>query len=68
MNGMSERNGFLFCADPLRFSRPDPQFAGEVAAARAAGGRIALLDHDALLAGGRGRLPAHMNSPAGTRS
>ncbi|MFI1226399.1 MULTISPECIES: ATP-grasp domain-containing protein [unclassified Streptomyces] len=48
---MSERNGFLFCADPLRLSRPDPQFAAEVAAARATGGRIALLDHDALLAG-----------------
>lgn len=48
---MSERNGFLFCADPLRLSRPDPQFSGEVAGARAAGGRIALLDHDALLAG-----------------
>ncbi|WP_103535162.1 ATP-grasp domain-containing protein [Streptomyces sp. SM11] len=48
---MSERNGFLLCADPLRTSRTDPQFAGEVAAARAAGGRIALLDHDALLAG-----------------
>ncbi|MET9766621.1 ATP-grasp domain-containing protein [Streptomyces sp. NPDC006415] len=48
---MSERNGFLFCADPLRSSRPDPEFAGELAAARAAGGRIALLDHDALLTG-----------------
>ncbi|MEV7903342.1 ATP-grasp domain-containing protein [Streptomyces anulatus] len=48
---MSERNGFLFCADPLRPSRPDPQFSGEVAGARATGGRIALLDHDALLAG-----------------
>ncbi|MFJ8251961.1 ATP-grasp domain-containing protein [Streptomyces sp. NPDC094466] len=48
---MSERNGFLFCGDPLRPSRPDPQFADEVAAARATGGRIALLDHDALLAG-----------------
>ncbi|WP_406140938.1 ATP-grasp domain-containing protein [Streptomyces anulatus] len=48
---MSERNGFLFCADPLRLSGPDPQFSGEVAGARAAGGRIALLDHDALLAG-----------------
>ncbi|MFJ6609555.1 ATP-grasp domain-containing protein [Streptomyces sp. NPDC091289] len=48
---MSERNGFLFCADPLRISRPDPQFGGEVAAVRAAGGRTALLDHDALLAG-----------------
>ncbi|UZI32699.1 ATP-grasp domain-containing protein [Streptomyces sp. VB1] len=51
MNGRGERNGFLFCADPLRLSRPDPQFAAELAAARAAGGRIALLDHDALLAG-----------------
>lgn len=51
MNGTSERNGFLFCADPLRLSRPDPQFAAELAAARAADGRIALLDHDALLAG-----------------
>lgn len=48
---MTERGGFLFCADPLRASRPDPQFAEDVAAARAAGGRIALLDHDALLAG-----------------
>ncbi|MFI7324947.1 ATP-grasp domain-containing protein [Streptomyces rubiginosohelvolus] len=48
---MTQRSGFLFCADPLRASRPDPQFAGDVAAARAAGGRIALLDHDALLAG-----------------
>ncbi|MDQ0983205.1 ATP-grasp domain-containing protein [Streptomyces sp. V2I9] len=48
---MSERSGFLFCADPLRASRPDPQFAAEAAAARAAGGRIALVDHDALLAG-----------------
>ncbi|MFE5961079.1 ATP-grasp domain-containing protein [Streptomyces rubiginosohelvolus] len=48
---MTERSGFLFCADPLRASRPDPQFAEDVAAAQAAGGRIALLDHDALLAG-----------------
>ncbi|MFJ3970308.1 ATP-grasp domain-containing protein [Streptomyces parvus] len=48
---MTERSGFLFCADPLRTSRPDPQFADDLAAARSAGGRIALLDHDALLAG-----------------
>ncbi|MFH9297721.1 ATP-grasp domain-containing protein [Streptomyces sp. NPDC017520] len=48
---MSGRNGFLFCADPLRLSRPDPQFAAELGATRATGGRIALLDHDALLAG-----------------
>ncbi|MFJ8886642.1 ATP-grasp domain-containing protein [Streptomyces sp. NPDC102402] len=43
--------GFLFCRDPLRRGHPDPRFAQEVAAARRAGARIALLDHDALLAG-----------------
>ncbi|WP_411082401.1 ATP-grasp domain-containing protein [Streptomyces sp. cmx-18-6] len=48
---MSVRNGFLFCADPLRPNRPDPHFAGEAAAVREAGGRVALIDHDALLAG-----------------
>ncbi|MFE7461098.1 ATP-grasp domain-containing protein [Streptomyces sp. NPDC057554] len=48
---MPERTGFLFCADPLRPNRPDPQAADEVAAVRAAGGPVALVDHDALLAG-----------------
>lgn len=48
---MGEWNGFLFRAAPSRFSRPGPQFAGEVAAARAAVGRIAPLGHGALLAG-----------------
>lgn len=43
--------GFLFCCDPLRPRRPDPQFAQEVAAARHAGARTVLIDHDALLAG-----------------
>lgn len=62
---MSERNGFLFCADPLRLSRPDPQFAGEVAQARAAGGRIALLDHDALLAGDAGGAVARVARDSG---
>jgi hypothetical protein len=48
---LGERNKFLFCAAPLRISRPGPQGAGAVAAARAAGGRIAPLGHGALLAG-----------------
>ncbi|WP_326696358.1 ATP-grasp domain-containing protein [Streptomyces sp. NBC_01754] len=42
---------FLFCSDPLRPGRPDPAFAPEAAAVRANGSRVALLDHDALLAG-----------------
>ncbi|MFE6186668.1 ATP-grasp domain-containing protein [Streptomyces sp. NPDC056465] len=45
------RPGFLFCQDPLRPRHPDPHFAREAAAARRAGGRIVLVDHDALLAG-----------------
>ncbi|MEW2069217.1 ATP-grasp domain-containing protein [Streptomyces sp. NPDC007346] len=48
---MTERTGFLFCSDPLRPNRPDPHFADEAAAVRAAGGGTALVDHDALLAG-----------------
>lgn len=43
--------GFLFCSDPLRPGRPDPQFAQEAAAARRAGAQVVLVDHDALLAG-----------------
>lgn len=43
--------GYLFCSDPLAARRPDPAFAAEVACARRAGGEIALLDHEALLAG-----------------
>ncbi|MDJ0462379.1 ATP-grasp domain-containing protein [Streptomyces sp. H27-C3] len=43
--------GYLFCSDPLRASRPDPAFADEVAGARRSGGDIALVDHDALIAG-----------------
>jgi hypothetical protein len=46
-----DTTGFLFCSDPLRGSRPDPQFAQEAALARASGARVALIDHDALLAG-----------------
>ncbi|MFC8228435.1 ATP-grasp domain-containing protein [Streptomyces sp. NPDC057287] len=46
--------GFLFCRDPLRPRHPDPLFAEEAAAARRAGARIVLVDHDALLAGDAG--------------
>ncbi len=39
----------LFCADPLRPRRVDEHFAAEAEAVREAGGRVALIDHDALL-------------------
>ncbi|MET7701231.1 ATP-grasp domain-containing protein [Streptomyces sp. NPDC005485] len=42
---------FLLCADPLRSVRPDPAFTEDAAAVRAVGAGLALLDHDALLAG-----------------
>lgn len=41
----------LYCRDPLRPKRVDEHFAAEAAAVRAAGGAVALVDHDALLAG-----------------
>ncbi|MFI9585758.1 ATP-grasp domain-containing protein [Streptomyces sp. NPDC052236] len=41
----------LLCADPLRPTRCDPHFAPQAAAARLAGATVALIDHDALLAG-----------------
>ncbi|WP_051772671.1 ATP-grasp domain-containing protein [Saccharothrix sp. NRRL B-16314] len=41
----------LVPADPLRPTRPDPHFAPEAAAAREAGHRVALVDHDALTRG-----------------
>ncbi|MFE2757888.1 ATP-grasp domain-containing protein [Actinosynnema sp. NPDC059335] len=41
----------LVPADPLRHTRPDPHFAPEAAAARGAGHRVALVDHDALARG-----------------
>ncbi|NUW39103.1 ATP-grasp domain-containing protein [Nonomuraea rhodomycinica] len=45
------RVGFLFCADPLRPRRVDPHFAAEADAARERGAPVALVDHDALVAG-----------------
>ncbi|GAA1835935.1 hypothetical protein GCM10009682_62530 [Luedemannella flava] len=41
----------LFCADPLTLSRVDQHFAAQARAVRDAGGTVALIDHDALLAG-----------------
>lgn len=41
----------LVCGDPLRPARCDPYFALQAAAARQAGAAVALIDHDALLAG-----------------
>ncbi|MFF0747076.1 ATP-grasp domain-containing protein [Streptomyces sp. NPDC004111] len=42
---------WLLCADPLSARRPDPAFAEEAAVLRGTGAALALLDHDALLAG-----------------
>lgn len=41
----------LLCHDPLRPARYDPYFGPQAVAARQAGSAVALLDHDALLAG-----------------
>lgn len=42
---------FLFCADPLRPRGADPHFEPQARAVRELGGRLALIDHDALVAG-----------------
>lgn len=44
-------SSLLLCGDPSRPGRCDPYFAPQAAAARQAGAAVALLDHDALLAG-----------------
>ncbi|MGW6781363.1 ATP-grasp domain-containing protein [Streptomyces sp. NPDC054987] len=41
----------LYCRDPLNERRVDAHFAAEARQLRAAGGRVLLVDHDALLAG-----------------
>jgi len=41
----------LFCADPLRPGRADEHFAAQAATVRELGGHVALVDHDALMAG-----------------
>ncbi|MEV7524300.1 ATP-grasp domain-containing protein [Streptomyces sp. NPDC091371] len=54
----------LFCSDPLNGRRVDAHFVAEARAVRAGGGPVALLDHDALLAGEADRAVARV--PAGT--
>jgi hypothetical protein len=41
----------LSCSDPVDGRRPDPHFLPETRAARELGAQVALIDHDALLAG-----------------
>lgn len=41
----------LYCSDPLRPRRVDAHFAAEANTVRELGGQVALIDHDALLAG-----------------
>ncbi|HIW63511.1 MAG TPA: ATP-grasp domain-containing protein [Candidatus Stackebrandtia excrementipullorum] len=42
---------FLYCGDPLRPRRVDPHFSAEAARVRELGGRVEVIDHDALIAG-----------------
>ncbi|MBG0817854.1 ATP-grasp domain-containing protein [Planomonospora sp. ID82291] len=55
--------GFLLCSDPLRPRRADPHFEREARAVREAGAPLALVDHDALVAGRVGEAVARV--PAG---
>ncbi|HEY2796210.1 MAG TPA: ATP-grasp domain-containing protein [Micromonosporaceae bacterium] len=41
----------LFCGDPLAPRRVDPYFAAQAEIVRGLGGQVAVIDHDALLAG-----------------
>lgn len=58
--------GFLLCSDPLRASRTDPAFATESALARSSAERVALVDHDALLAGDTAAALARVPRDSGT--
>ncbi len=52
--GHDDRMILLVPGDPLRPRRPDSHFAPEAAAARQAGGDVAVIDHDALSSAGSG--------------
>jgi ATP-grasp domain, R2K clade family 3 len=41
----------LFCADPLAASKVEPHFAEQAEVVRVLGGAVAVIDHDALMAG-----------------
>jgi hypothetical protein len=51
VDGMPADLRVLFCADPLVPARVDEHFAGQAATVRELGGLVALIDHDALVAG-----------------
>ncbi|GAA0356704.1 ATP-grasp domain-containing protein [Microbispora corallina] len=51
-------SGLLLCRDPLRPRTPDAHFRRDAQAVRDLGGRLALLDHDALTAGDAARAVA----------
>ncbi|WP_405982236.1 ATP-grasp domain-containing protein [Streptomyces sp. NBC_00158] len=55
----------LYCHDPLHERRADAHFAAEARQLRAAGGTVALVDHDALLAGDAERAVARVPAGAG---
>ncbi|MET9570688.1 ATP-grasp domain-containing protein [Streptomyces virginiae] len=55
----------LYCIDPLNDRRVDAHFAAEARQLRAAGGRVLLVDHDALLAGDAERALARVPDGAG---
>lgn len=56
---------FVFCADALRPRRVDAHFAAEADAVRALGHDVALVDHDALLAGDATTATSRVPSGAG---
>jgi hypothetical protein len=56
---------FIFCADPLRPRRTDPHFAHEARAARDLDLPVALIDHDALVAGDAAAAVARVPAGAG---
>jgi len=51
VSGMPADLTVLFCTDPLTPGRVDAHFAAQAATVRDLGGTVALIDHDALLAG-----------------
>ncbi|MCX5379983.1 ATP-grasp domain-containing protein [Streptomyces sp. NBC_00091] len=62
---MTTATTVLYCSDPLNERRADAHFAAEARQLRAAGGSVALIDHDALLAGDAERAVARVPAGAG---
>ncbi|MDK9494835.1 ATP-grasp domain-containing protein [Streptomyces katrae] len=62
---MNTTTTVLYCHDPLHERRADAHFAAEARQLRAVGGAVALVDHDALLAGDAGRAVARVPAGAG---